>query len=177
MATSKIAFGKARVAANKGEPVPDESLLHPEGHVSRDGAVMFQDPRGAMIAMGEHKGSGLAIMCELLAGALTGGLTNQPEHPQAGGTINNMLSVIVAPDALGQRDAVRREIGTAIAWIKSSRPRAGFEEVLVPGEPERRQRAARLAHGIEIDPQSWREIRAGAVAAGVPEGAIDRLVG
>ena len=177
MATSKIAFGKARVAANKGVPVPDESLLHPEGHVSRDGAVMFQDPRGAMIAMGEHKGSGLAIMCELLAGALTGGLTNQPLHPQAGGTINNMLSVIIAPDALGQRDAVRGEIGAALAWIKSSRPRAGFDEVLVPGEPERQQRASRLAHGIEIDPQSWSEIRAAAHSAGVPDRDIDRLVG
>ena len=80
-----------------------------------------------------------------------------------------MLSVIIAPGALGERDAVRREIGAALAWIKSSRPRAGFDEVLVPGEPERRQRAARLAHGIEIDPQSWREIRAAAHAAGVAE--------
>jgi uncharacterized oxidoreductase len=177
MATSKIAFGKARVAANKGVPVPDECLLHPEGHVSRDGAVMFQDPRGILIAMGEHKGSGLGIMCELLAGALTGGLTNQPEHPQAGGTINNMLSVIIAPGALGQRDAVRREIGAALAWIKSSRPRAGFEEVLLPGEPERRQRAARLAHGIEIDLRSWDEIRAAAVAAGVSDRDVDRLSG
>jgi uncharacterized oxidoreductase len=72
---------------------------------------------------------------------------------------------------------VRREIGAAVAWIKSSRPRAGFEEVLVPGEPERRHRASRLAHGIEIDPQSWGEIRAAAVAAGVPDRDIDRLVG
>ena len=138
---------------------------------------MFREPRGAMIAMGEHKGSGLAIMCELLAGALTGGLTNQPEHPQAGGTINNMLSVIVAPDALGERNAVRREIGAAVAWIKSSRPRHGFEEVLVPGEPERRQRATRLTHGIEIDPQSWSDIRAAALVAGVSECDIDRLAG
>jgi uncharacterized oxidoreductase len=138
---------------------------------------MFRDPRGAMIAMGEHKGSGLAIMCELLAGALTGGLTNQPEHPQAGGTINNMLSVVIAPGAFGERAAVRREIGAATAWIRSSRPRAGFEEVLLPGEPERRQRAARLAHGIEIDPQSWGEIRAAALAAGVADAELDRLVG
>jgi hydroxycarboxylate dehydrogenase B len=177
MATSKIAFGKARVAANKGEPVPDGSLLDPDGNVTRDGAVMFRQPRGTMIPIGEHKGSGLAIMCELLAGALTGGLTNQPEHPQAGGTINNMLSVIIAPDALGQRDAVRREIGAAVAWIRSARPRAGFDEVLLPGEPERRQRVARLAHGIEIDPQSWSEIRAAALAAGVPDRDLDRLVG
>jgi uncharacterized oxidoreductase len=88
-----------------------------------------------------------------------------------------MLSVIVAPDALGERNAVRREIGAALAWIRSSRPREGFDEVLLPGEPERRQRAARLAHGIEIDPQSWGEIRSAALAAGVPDRDVDRLVG
>ena len=177
MATSKIAFGKARVAANQGVPVPDESILDPDGHVSRDGAVMFRNPRGVLLPVGEHKGSGIAIMCELLAGALTGSSTNQPEHPQAGGTINNMLSVIIAPDALAERAAVQREIGAALAWIRSSRPRPGFDEVLLPGEPERRRRAARLAHGIEIDPQSWSDIRAAAKAAGVPDAEIDRLVG
>jgi uncharacterized oxidoreductase len=130
-----------------------------------------------MMSVGEHKGSGLAIMCDLLAGALTGGWTNQPEHPQADGIINNMLSVIVAPDALGEREAVEREIGAAVAWIKSSRPRAGFDEVLVPGEPERRKRAARLAGGIEIDLLSWDHVRAAATRAGEAEAEIDRLAG
>ena len=73
MATRQIAFGKARVAANQGVPVPDQSILDPDGHVTRDGAAMFRNPRGVLLPVGEHKGSGIAIMCELLAGALTGG--------------------------------------------------------------------------------------------------------
>jgi uncharacterized oxidoreductase len=176
MATSKIAFGKVGVAMNAGLQVPDESLLHPEGHVSRDPGVMFMDPRGAMLSVGEHKGSGLAIMCELLAGAVTGGMTNQPEHPQADGIINNMLSVIVAPDALGERDAIQREIAAATAWMKSSRPRPGFDEVLLPGEPERHRSAQRRAHGIEVDPESWSQIRAAAGEVGLTDPEIDRLV-
>jgi len=138
---------------------------------------MFMDPRGAMMSVGEHKGSGLAIMCDLLAGALTGGMTNQPEHPHADGIINNMLSMIVAPGAMAEAVAVQREIAAATAWIKSSRPRAGFDEVLVPGEPERRKSAQRRAHGIEVDPESWNQIRAAAYAAGVPDAEIERLVG
>ena len=177
MATSKIAFGKVRVARNSGLQVPDDSLLHPEGHVSRDPGVMFTDPRGAMLSVGEHKGSGLAIMCDLLAGAITGGMTNQPEHPYADGIVNNMLSVIVAPGALGERDAIQREIAAASAWIKSSRPRAGFDEVLLPGEPERRRSAQRRAHGIEVDSESWSHIRAAAAAVGLSDPDIDRLVG
>jgi uncharacterized oxidoreductase len=103
MATSRIALGKVRVAANRGLPVPADSLLDAAGRPTRDGGVMFAEPRGAMIAMGEHKGSGLAILCELLAGALTGGGTVQPAHERAGGIINNMLSVVIDPDAAGVR--------------------------------------------------------------------------
>src|SRR5690606_33640826 len=145
MATSKIAIGKARVARNRGVPVPEDSLLDAAGRPTRDPAVMFQEPRGALVAMGEHKGSGLAIVCELLAGALTGGRTAQPAHPQAGGIINNMLSVIVDPEVFGDRSRLQGEIEALIGYVKSARPRPGFDEVLVPGEPERRRRAERLA--------------------------------
>ncbi len=175
MATSKIALGKARVAANRGVPVPEGSLLDAHGRPTRDAAVMFQEPKGALVAMGEHKGSGLAILCELLAGALTGGWTMQPEHPMAGGTLNNMLSVVIDPDALGGREQLWREGGALLAYIKSARPLAGVAEVLVPGEPEQQRRRQRLAEGIEVDARSWADILAAARAVGVPEARLDAL--
>ena len=176
MATSKIAIGKARVARNKGVPVPEDSLLDAAGRPTRDPAVMFQEPRGALIAMGEHKGSGLAIVCELLAGALSGGWTIQPAHPQAGGIVNNMLSVIIDPDAFGDRRALQGEIAALIGYVKSARPRAGFDEVLVPGEPERRRRAERLALGIEVDERTWAEILGAARTLGLGAERIDTLI-
>ncbi len=176
IATSKIALGKARVAANRGAPAPEGSLLDADGRPTRNAAVMFEEPKGALVAMGEHKGSGLAILCELLAGALTGGRTAEPGHPMAGGTVNNMLSVIIDPDALGGRDQLWREGGALLAYLKSARPLAGVEEVLVPGEPEQRRRRERLAAGIEIDERSWADILAGARAAGVPAGKIEALL-
>jgi uncharacterized oxidoreductase len=175
-ATTVIAMGKARVAHNKGVPGPDGSLLDAGGELTRDAGVMFREPRGALIGMGLHKGAGLAILCELLAGALTGGRTAQPEHPQMGGTINNMLSVIIDPDAFGERGALLREIEALIAWVKASPPREGFEEVLLPGEPERRRRAALLASGIDVDPTSWAEIQDAARAAGVSDDELDALI-
>jgi hydroxycarboxylate dehydrogenase B len=172
MATSKIAIGKARVARNKGVEVPEDSLLDAGGRPTRDPAVMFQEPRGALVPMGEHKGSGLAIMCELLAGALTGGWTIQPGHPRAGGIINNMLAVIIDPEVFGDRGQLLEEIGALIGYVKSARPRAGFDEVLVPGEPERRRRAERLAHGIEVDERTWAEILDTARALGLAAEAL-----
>ncbi len=176
MATSKIALGKARVAANQGVPAPEGSLLDAHGQPTRDPWVMFQDPKGALVAIGQHKGSGLAVMCEFLAGALTGGWTVQPGHPMAGGTINNMLSVVIDPEALGGRERLWREGAALATYLKSARARDGFEEVLLPGEPERRCRRERLAAGIEIDERSWADILAAAQAAGVADPEIEALL-
>jgi hydroxycarboxylate dehydrogenase B len=176
MATSKIAVGKARVAANRGVPAPEGSLLDADGRPTRNAAVMFQEPKGALVAMGEHKGSGLAIICELMAGALTGGWTTRPEHPMAGGIVNNMLSVLIDPDALGGRERLWHEGGALISYLKSARPLAGVAEVLVPGEPEQRRRRQRLAEGIEVDERSWADILAAARTAGVPAAEVEALI-
>lgn len=175
MATSKIAMGKARVAHNKGVEVPEDSVLDVEGFPTRNPGVMFGEPRGALVAMGEHKGSGLAILCELLAGALTGGWTIQPEHPQAGGIINNMLSIVIDPEAMGERDALYREIEALLGWVKASKPRQGFEQVLVPGEPEQQRRALRQRDGIPVDERTFTEIEAAAAAVGIDGSRFERL--
>jgi hydroxycarboxylate dehydrogenase B len=176
-ATTKIAMGKARVAKNKGVPAPEGSLLDADGRPTRDAAVMFAEPRGALLSMGEHKGSGLAILCELMAGALTGSWTIQPEHPMQHGIINNMLSIIIDPEVMGDRATLYREIEALIAWLKASRPRDGFDEVLTPGEPERRRRAQRLAEGVDLDDNSWADIRSAAKAAGLGDEQLDALIG
>jgi len=176
-ATARIAMGKARVALNRGVPVPEGSLLDAAGRPTRDPAALFREPRGALLAMGEHKGSGLALMCELLAGALTGGWTMQPEHPQRHGIVNNMLSIIVDPDVMGDRDAFHHEVRALLAYVKASPPREGFDEVLVPGEPEQRRREQQLRDGIAIDARSFAEIREAAQRAGVPDEQLDALIG
>lgn len=169
MATTKIAMGKARVAFNKGVEVPEGSVIDADGFLTRNPETMFAEPRGALVSMGDHKGSGLAILCELMAGALSGGWTLQPEHPQAGGIINNMLSIVIDPEAMGERAALYAEIEALVAWVKSSPPRAGFDEVLVPGEPEARRRAERLRDGIEVDRRTFADIQAGAQSLGIDE--------
>ena len=177
MATSKIAFGKARVAFNRGVPVPDGSLITASGMPTCDPGVMFQEPQGALVSMGDHKGSGLAVLCELLAGALTGGRTMQPEHPMVGGTVNNMLSVVIDPEAVGGRERLWHEGSALLAYLKAARPRPGFDEILMPGEPEQRRKRQRLVEGIEVDERSWADILAATRSAGVPDAEIDALHG
>ncbi len=168
MATSKIAMGKARVALNKGEQVPPDSLLDGSGEVTRDPSVMFGPERsGALIAMGDHKGSGLAIMCELVGAALLGGLTlrGQDRPPTV---VNNMLTIAIDPAALGTADGFAAEARAYLDWVRASPLRSGFTEVLTPGQPEERARHAR-ADGIDVDDTTHDELLAAAAQAGRPD--------
>jgi len=70
MATSTVAFGKVRVASNKGEKMPPGCLVDKEGLPTTDPNPMAERHDGALSAFGEHKGSGLGIFVELMAGAL-----------------------------------------------------------------------------------------------------------
>ncbi|MCC6437802.1 MAG: malate/lactate/ureidoglycolate dehydrogenase [Acidimicrobiales bacterium] len=171
MATSKIAMGKARVALNKGVPVPDDTLLDGEGRVTTDPAGMFVHPRrGALIAMGEHKGSGLAIVCELLGAALLGGLVMSEDSMRRHTIINNMLMIAIDPEAITGRDALVAEAEAYLDYVRASAVREGFTEVLMPGEPEHRSRIER-ADGVEVDDTTLGELRAAAKVVGVPDAA------
>lgn len=171
MATSKIAMGKARVALNKGVPVPADTLLDGEGRVTTDPSGMFRHPRqGALIAMGEHKGSGLAIVCELLGAALLGGLVMGEESIRRNTIINNMLTIAIDPDAITGRDSLVTEASAYLDYVQASAVRDGFEEVLMPGEPEHRSRLDR-ADGVEVDDTTLGELRSAATTVGVPEAA------
>jgi uncharacterized oxidoreductase len=168
MATSKVAFGKIKVARNRGRPAPEGALLDPAGQPTTDPTVMFSQPIGALLPFGEHKGYGLALMCDLLAGALAGGGTNRPETQVSDTIINSMLSIVIDPAALTNAGGWKAEADALCDWVKSSPARAGYDGVMVPGEPERRMRAERGRQGIPLDRNTWQQILEVARQAGCP---------
>jgi uncharacterized oxidoreductase len=176
MATSAIAMGKVRVARNEGKSLPDGILIDPSGQPTRDPNVMYAEPHGALLPFGGHKGYALAVMTELLAAALSGGPTIQPANPRAGGTINNMLTVLIDPARLAGVDWLRREIDGFIEYVKASPPADPTAPVLVPGEPERLARAERSRSGIAIDATTWEEILQAGEKLGLARGAAEALV-
>ena len=164
-ATSQVAEGKVLVASNGGKPVPEGSLISPDGTLSTDPTVLYgpiagtrvRDPgngTGALRAFGEHKGSGIAFMCEILAGALTGSPTAGPVPGKRGGIVNGMLSIYLDPghfNAAGFAQTARDYAD----YVKTSRPADPNGEVLVPGEPEHRTRATRLRDGVPLQTDTW----------------------
>jgi uncharacterized oxidoreductase len=165
-ATSVVALGKVRVALNKGERLPDGVLIDGAGRPTTDPHVMYQAPRGAILPFGLHKGYGLAFVCELLAGALTGGGTLSTVPYADWRITNNMLSFFVDPSKLPGAAGLEAEIATAIDYVKASPPQDPALPVLVAGEPELASRAKRMAEGIPIDPTTWEELRGAAQAVG-----------
>jgi uncharacterized oxidoreductase len=175
MATTTIAAGKARVACNKGVPVADGCLIDADGNPTNDPTGFIRDHTGALRAFGTHKGSGLAVMCEIMAAAVAGG--QGAFHDAKGGVLNSMLATIIDLSRLGDPAKIAADVQAVKAHVKSARPAPGFNEVLTPGEPERRYALHRMQHGIDVDETTWRNIRAAALSLGVTDQEFDQAAG
>ena len=116
------------------------------------------------------------VICELLGGALGGLFTMQPEHPRMGATLNNMLSILIDPSAVGDLQAFDEEVGAMIDYIYASEPANGVDKVMIPGDPERQSTRTRDAKGIEIDDNSWQDIMQAADRTGLDAAQITALL-
>ena len=169
-ATSAVAYGKARVALDEGKRMADGLLLDAQGRPTDDPAVMFQDPIGALLPLGGHKGFALAVMCELLGGALSGGRV-QDHAPKPNPMINNMLSLVFAPDRLCSRDDFARQVERLAAWLRASPPAPASAGIHLPGEPERIAARERERLGIPLPRRTRDALQA--CAARLHVGGVD----
>ena len=177
MATSAVALGKVRVAYMKGAAVPAGALVDHEGQPTTNPAVMYEEPFGALGPFGAHKGYGLAVMCELLGGALAGEWTAQPANERNNNIVNHMFMVVFDPAAFGGLGKFQQEVDAMVEYLHSAQPATGVDKVRIPGEPEREAFAARTAAGVEIDDNSWGGIVKAAAAAGLSDTEIAALTG
>jgi uncharacterized oxidoreductase len=167
IATSAIAEGKIQVARNKGEMLPDGVVLDGHGRPTRDPEAFYATPPGAIFPFGGHKGSGLSIFCEILAGALTGGGSSHPDNPSAAALVNNMLSLIFDPASFAGAAPFAADLDRLVDWVGASPPLAPGGTVMLPGEIERRCRAERLVQGIPLDDLTLQQLAAAAESVGM----------
>ena len=170
--TSMVAEGKLFVASNKGEQVPPGWIIDRLGKPTTEPKDFYDG--GALLTVGAHKGSGLSIIVDLLAGAMSTGKSSDPEDTVLR---NNMLSIYIAPDVYDSHGGVAREAARFVAWVKASPPAVPGQPVLLPGEVERMTRARRTANGIDIDDKTWADLLAAAESVGIPASAVRTTVG
>lgn len=166
MATSKLAEGKVKVALNKGVELPEGALIDNKGRPTRRPSDLYTTPRGALTPMGEHKGYGIAVFCEFLAGILSGGGTNRHERRDER-VLNNMLSIILNPSPTGDKSYVHEEADAFIKWLLDSPAADPGKPVMLPGDPERLNRAERLRDGVPLDDITWGNILSAGASLGM----------
>ncbi len=171
-ATSSAAEGKAMVALSGGKPLPEGALVASDGRLSNDPLELYgpQEPGklpnpnlgpGALRTFGEHKGSGLNFLMEILAGALTGtGANKAVEDIQVRNVGNGMLSIYMSVDVFRSSDDFAADVRNYIEFVKSSRPTEPDGEVLVPGEKELKTMVERSQTGLPLSENAWAGIRA-----------------
>ena len=172
-ATSRVAQGKMRVAHNEGRRVGPGYLIDEHGRPTTDpGVVVVPQSNGllgALLPFGEHKGYGMAVACELLGGALSGGGTWHRKPDMRREVLNGMTAILIDPQRLGTSASFEQEALAFMDWLKQSPPAEGFDAVRIAGQPEREARAARERDGIVVDDHTWAEIVTAAKKVGLAD--------
>ena len=160
IATSAIAAGKIKAAKAKHERLPPDAILDRHGRPSTDPQAFFDG--GFLLPFGGHKGYGLAVIAELLSGPLAGADAYPGVTPRSG-----IFIFAVDVSVFRPLEEYEKALNKTLGRIKAVPPGPGFEEVLLPGEPEAHTRARREREGIPIPEETWRSVVAVGAELGV----------
>ena len=151
MATSSIALFGVLSAKAKGEPLPENVAYDRHGQWTTNAADVLDDG-GSIATFGGHKGLGLALTVELLAGALSGSAVLGEVESKTKAQSWGHVVVAICPELL--TDDFPRKAASVIAAVKASGP-----AVRIPGERSAQMAAERRQAGVMPIPERiWESI-------------------
>ncbi|MCI0641294.1 MAG: Ldh family oxidoreductase [Gemmataceae bacterium] len=157
--TSVVAEGKIRVAYNKGQKVPEGWLLDAEGKPTTDPGVLYKDPRGTILPLGgaqAYKGFGISLLLDMFAGGLSGAPCSTPGAPSL--SANAVVFLVLDIAQFAGAAHFLKEVTQLTENVRACPRAAGVQEILLPGDPERREKAKRLQSGIPLDDGTWGQL-------------------
>ncbi len=156
--SSVVAEGKVRVKRNREEQTPEGWLIDSEGNPTTNPMDFYGTPPGALLPMGGivgHKGYGLSLVNDILAGVLGSAGCSRP-HPGRMG--NGVFMIVIDIEKFTPISEFKKQVGTLVSYVKTSPTAPGFSEILVPGELEAREKKKRLKEGIFVGDETWKQI-------------------
>lgn len=156
--TSVAAEGKVRVCFNKGQPAPEGWLLDAQGRPTTDPGVLYREPRGTILPLGgtqAYKGFGLGLLLDMFA-ALSGAPCSHPEHKVVTG--NAVFVILLDVAQFAGADHFLKEVSQLADEVRTCPRAEGVQDILLPGEPERRSKAQRSRSGIPLDDGTWSQL-------------------
>jgi len=159
MTTSAVSGGDLRLLRNLGRQAPEGVLVDAEGRLTEEVERYYGPPSGAILPLGfpqtGHKGFGLGVIVDLLAGALSRAGCSQ-ESPERSG--NALFIAVLRVEAFAVWEEFVAEVEGLIERLKSCPPMDGFEEVMLPGEHAHSQYLRRSREGLVVDEAAWCQI-------------------
>jgi uncharacterized oxidoreductase len=147
--------GKIRVYRDGKRQLPEGWIVDAEGKPSTDPAQFYGPPMGAILPFGResgYRGFALSLLVEVMGGALAG-LNIKVDQPG-----NGVGFIVIDASAFMPGEHFYELIEEMRSYVKSSKPAEGFDEVLMPGEPESRTAKGRKQNGIPLDEATWQAI-------------------
>lgn len=161
MAMSVAARGKIRVAERNRRPIPEGWAVDRDGRPTTDPTAAL---KGFLVPFGGHKGSGLSMAVDILAGVISGAAfltgiaswAEQPKEPQRAGH----FFLLIDPARLTGADAFADAMARFRETVVSTRAADPAAPVLMPGQREQERRHAALSGGIAVPTDLLAEVEA-----------------
>jgi LDH2 family malate/lactate/ureidoglycolate dehydrogenase len=162
--------GMMRFLAERGDPMPTDWALTPDGEETDDPAAAMA---GALLGIGQYKGFGLSFMTDVITGVISGGAFGLTPYRDPARLDVAHTFVALDPGWFGPVDAFHARMQAFAAEVKGSELRPGFDEVLLPGELEHRRETEKRAHGVPLPRSDVAALTALAARLGVDAAALE----
>jgi LDH2 family malate/lactate/ureidoglycolate dehydrogenase len=168
MAPTVTAYGKVRLKASRGEPMPVGWMIDKEGKP-------LTDPRradeGHLLPIGDYKGYALSLIIGLLAGALNRAAIGRDIfdfNKELGRATNTGQSIVaLSIDAFAPVAEFKRSVDTMVRTLRSSSRLPGVDRIWLPGEQSHEKRRDRMTNGIPLPPPLKKSLDALAQELGI----------
>jgi uncharacterized oxidoreductase len=167
--TSATPEGKIRVARDRKKAMPEGWINDAEGKPTTDPAKFYGPPMGSIMPFGResgYRGYALSLLVEVLSAALSGRRIKVDEPG------NGVAFIVINAAGFMPAEDFYERVEDIRSYMKSSKPAEGFEQVMVPGEPEMRNARGRKRDGIPLDDATWDAIMKAAHSLGVAGPAV-----
>lgn len=159
MAMSQYAYGKLEVTRLKGQKLPFAGGFDHQGELTDDPAAIEETRR--ILPMGYWKGSGFAVMLDLISALLSGGLTTAGIDQSGKGSCGSCCQVFIAIDPLkiNAQEFIDQALSQTIEQLKTSEPARDGDEIFYPGEQSLKRRLENETLGIPVDDSVWKRVQ------------------
>jgi L-2-hydroxycarboxylate dehydrogenase (NAD+) len=159
MASSSVARGKLKFAAQRGDKIPFGLALDKFGKATDDGAKAFE---GIMLPFGGMKGAGISWMMDIIAGIFTGanhsGEVKNAINDFSGPANVGHFMICLKADLFQNKNNFLKKMQYGIKKVKQLKRAKGFDEILHPGEPEYRKMLTNIKEGISLTPDIIKDL-------------------